>query len=204
MAEPRIKQVEEKVLNVAIEVVKKGEGALFVIGGDVTYDRLLKQKFEPFSVFDPGAEKILLGLAVIDGAVIIGRDGAVRDYSALIKDTKPLTGFGTRHAAALTAAKEDNIVVLCSEEERKIKIFRKGKMVMQVDALQKNIEKEVPEISNMLESPEVKSLLESVGAGFIGTIGVATLAPALGISLLPGVIIFGGSYFAIKKLLEKQ
>ncbi len=198
-----IKDIEEKVLKVAIEVVRKGEGALFCIGGIVDYDRLLKQKLDRFSVFDQGAEKVMLGLAVIDGAVVLDDKGFVTDYGAMVRNATPLVGFGTRHAAGLAASKTANTVILCSEEERKIKIFRKGKMVMQVDALEKNIEKKAPEIVSLLEGPEVRSLLESIGAGFISTIGVGALAPALGISLIPGVLIFGGSYFAIKKLLER-
>jgi hypothetical protein len=42
-----------------------------------------------------------------------------------------------------------------------------------------------------------------VGAGFLGTLGVATLLPGLGVTIIPGVIIFGGSYYALKSLLDK-
>ena len=46
-------------------------------------------------------------------------------------------------------------------------------------------------------------MLETIGAGFIGSIGAATIIPTIGITLIPGVVIFGGSYYAIKKILEK-
>jgi hypothetical protein len=196
------KSIEQIVLKSAIEVVRKGEGSLFVIGEGVKYERLLHQKLKPFSVFDAGAEKTLVGLAIVDGAVIITPEGIVKEYGVLIKNTRAFKGFGTRHAAAVTAAKSGNTVILCSEEERKIKIFRSGRLVMQVDALEKGIEKKVPEISTMLESGEVKDLLASLGMGFLGTIGVGALVPALGVALIPGVIVFGGSYYAIKKLIE--
>lgn len=198
----RKKAIEQIVLKAAIEVVRKDEGALFVIGEGVKYERLLKQKLKPFSVFDPGAEKTLVGLAIVDGAVIITPEGIVKEYGVLIKNTRAFKGYGTRHAAGVTSSKNGSTSILCSEEERKIKIFRSGKLMMQIDALEKGIEKKVPEISTMLESSEVKSLLESLGMGFIGTLGVGALAPALGIALIPGVIVFGGSYYAIKKLIE--
>jgi DNA integrity scanning protein DisA with diadenylate cyclase activity len=187
-----IKKVQQKVLEAAIELARKGEGALFVIGNNVSYSSLIKQKMQKFSVFDDGARKMLVSLATIDGAMIINSNGEVIAYGAMIKKARPVIGYGTRHAAASAASKDGNIAILCSEEERKVKIFKEGKFVLQMDALQKNIEKEIPEVT---------ALLESVGAGLIGTIGVAALAPALGITLLPGVIIFGASYFAIKKIL---
>ena len=113
----------------------------------------------------------------------------------MIKHTTPFVGYGTRHAAAMTASKGNNISILCSEEERKIKIFRNGKYIMQLDALEKNIKKEIHDVA---------TLFESIGAGFLGTIGTAALAPAIGIALIPGVLVFGGSYFAIKSLLKKN
>ena len=112
----------------------------------------------------------------------------------MIKNTKAFSGFVTRHSAAFTASKNSNVAILCSEEERKIKIFRNGKYIMQIDALQKNVDKNIPRIT---------TLFESLGAGFLGTIGAVTLAPALGITLIPGVLIFGGSYLAIKKIMGR-
>ena len=189
-----MKKIEEKILKVAIEIAKQGEGALFVIGDKVEYERLLKQKFEAFSVFDKGAEKILKSFGIIDGAVIIDKKGIVKEYGVMIKKARAFVGYGTRHAAAMTASKKRNTAILCSEEEQKVKIFKNGKYIMQIDALQKNVEKSVPRISTMLES---------LGAGLLGTIGAASLAPALGIALIPGVLVFGGSYYAIKKILKK-
>jgi DNA integrity scanning protein DisA with diadenylate cyclase activity len=199
----RIKKVEEVVLRAAVEVVRKEEGALFVIG-PARYERLLKQRVKPFSVFDKGAEKTLLGLAIVDGAVIIDADGMVQDYGAMIKNTKPYKGYGTRHAAAITAARNGTTSILCSEEERKIKVFRKGRLCMEIDALHKDIDKNIKNISTLLESHDVRNLFESIGAGFIGTVGLTALAPAVGIALVPGVLVFGGGYYAFKKFFQKQ
>jgi DNA integrity scanning protein DisA with diadenylate cyclase activity len=189
-----VKKIQEKILKVAIEIVREGNGALFVIGNNLEYRRLMRQKFEPFSVFDKGAEKTLKGLAVVDGAVIISKAGIVKDYGVMIKSTRAFVGHGTRHAAAYSASKKGNISIMCSEEERKVKIFSNGRYIMQLDALQKNIENQTHKIATMLET---------VGAGFIGTVGVATLAPALGIAMIPGVIIFGGTYYAIRRIISK-
>ncbi|MDD5192393.1 MAG: DNA integrity scanning protein DisA nucleotide-binding domain protein [Candidatus Nanoarchaeia archaeon] len=187
------KKIEKEILEVSIEITKKGEGALFVIGNNIRYTRLLKQKFRTFNVLDKGARKVLVGIATIDGAVIIDKKGNVKDYGAMIKNVKAFKGYGTRHSAAISASKDDNTSILCSEEEKKVKIFKNGRYIMQVDALEKGIEDKTSGIATMLET---------IGAGFIGTIGVVTLAPTLGIALVPGVIIFGGSYYAIKRLLS--
>ncbi len=189
----KIKKIKEEIIGIALEIAKEGEGALFVVGKGVKYTLLKKQKVRPFNLFDRGSEKILKHIAIIDGAVIIDNQGNVLAYSAMIQKAKPFFGYGTRHAAAMTASKNGNLAILCSQEEHKVKIFKNGRLIMQLDAFQKNIEKEIPRISSMLES---------LGAGVIGTIGVAALAPALGIALIPGVLVFGASYYAIKKIVK--
>ena len=188
----KIKEIEEKILKLAVHIARDGEGALFVIGENVEYSLLVKQRMKMFSVLEQGSEKTLRALAIMDGAVIISREGLVVSYGAMIKKSKPYIGYGTRHAAAMTASKNKNIVIMCSEEERKVKIFRNGKFIMQMDALQKDVEKDIPKVADVLES---------MGAGFVGVIGAAALAPALGIALVPGVIIFGGGYYAAKKII---
>jgi DNA integrity scanning protein DisA with diadenylate cyclase activity len=194
MSAKKIQEIEELIIKIALEIAKSGEGCLFVIGEDVKYESLIKKKFTKLNIFEKGAEKILKGLAVIDGAIVLDRKGNLIAYGALIKNTKAFIGFGTRHAAALTASREGRISILASEEERKVKVFKDGKYIMQIDALQKDVKKSASTASK---------ILESTGAGFIGTLGAATLAPTIGVALLPGIIIFGGSYFAIRALLER-
>src|SRR3989344_6047110 len=112
MAKKSIQQIEEVIIKIAIEIARNGEGALFIIGKKVDYAKLIKQKFTKLNVFEKGAEKILKGLAVIDGAVIINNAGNLVDYGVLIKKPKPLIGYGTRHAAAMAASKNENISIL--------------------------------------------------------------------------------------------
>jgi DNA integrity scanning protein DisA with diadenylate cyclase activity len=186
-----LKELQETLIQVGLRIAKRGEGALFVIG-EVEYSSLVDQSVPPFKVIEN--PKLLESLALMDGAVIIDKEGIMRAYGAMIKTTKTYKNFGTRHSAALTAAEGDNLVVIVSEEDKKIRILKKGKMIMQIDALQKNVENTVPQAVDMLES---------VGAGAIGTIGTSLLIPALGITLLPGIVIFGSAYYLGKMLTKK-
>lgn len=192
MNKTKLKQLEETLVQVGLRIAKRGEGALFVVG-DGEYKTLIDQSVPPFiPVENP---KLLESLALIDGAVIINHEGLVKAYGAMIKSTSTFKNFGTRHSAAISASKKKgNLVVLISEEDKKVRIMKEGKMVMQIDALQKDVEKSVSHAVN---------LLESVGAGTLGTIGTTLLAPALGLALLPGVIVFGSAYYLGKVLTKK-
>lgn len=187
----KIKEIEETLIQVGLRIAKRGEGALFVVG-EVEYKPLVDQTVPPFLVSKN--PKLLESLALMDGAVIINFDGFVDAYGVRIKSKKVLKNFGTRHSAAISSANGKNLVVVVSEEDKKIRILRKGKMVMQIDALQKGVEKSVPNAVNVLES---------VGAGTIGTIGTSILIPAMGITFLPGVILFGSVYYLGKALSKK-
>jgi DNA integrity scanning protein DisA with diadenylate cyclase activity len=186
-----LKKLEETLIQTGLKIAKRGEGALFVVG-NVEYKPLVNQDIPPFkAISNP---KLLESLALMDGAVIINEKGFVIAHGVMIKSKKTLKNFGTRHSAGLSAASGNNLVVIVSEEERKIKILKKGKMVMQIDALAKNVEKNI--------SGAVKAL-ESIGAGTVGTIGTSLLLPSLGIAFLPGVIVFGSAYY-ISKIISKK
>jgi len=190
-ADNDFKKLEETLIQVGLRIAKRGEGALFVVG-EVEYSPLINQSVPPFKAIEN--PKLLESLALMDGAVIINKKGFVSAYGVKIKSTKILKNFGTRHSAGISAAKGDNLVVIISEEDKKVKILKKGKMIMQIDALQKNVEQNV--------SYAVK-ILESVGAGAVGTIGTSLLFPPLGIALLPGIIFFGSAYY-IGKMIKKK
>lgn len=186
------KELKEMLIQVCLRIAKRGEGALFVVG-DVEYMELVDQGVSPFKVIDN--PKLLESLALMDGAVIIDQEGFLKAYGVRIKSTKVFKNFGTRHSAAISAAKKDNLVVLVSEEDKKIRILKNGKMIMQIDALQRNVESEIP---------KAVKILESVGVGTIGTIGTGLLAPALGLALLPGILVFGSAYYLIDKFVKKK
>jgi len=188
-----LKKLEETLVQVGLRIAKRGEGALFVVG-DVKYKTLIDQTVPPFKVISN--PKLLESLALMDGAIIIDENGMLKAYGAMIKSTTTFKNFGTRHSAALTASKKPgNLVVIISEEDRKIRILKNGKMMMQIDALQKNVEKSVSDAVNVLEG---------VGAGAIGAIGTSILAPTVGLSLLPGIVLFGSGYYLIKLLSRKM
>ena len=186
------KKLEEVLIQVGLRIAKRGEGALFVVG-DVEYIPLVNQTVPPFKVADN--PKLLESLALMDGAIVIDFNGRLKAYGVKIKSTKVFKNFGTRHSAAISAAKKGNLVVIVSEEDKKVRILRDGKMIMQLDALQKDVEKTVP---------HAVEFLETIGAGTIGTIGTSLLVPALGLTFLPGVVIFGSAYYLIKILSRKH
>lgn len=184
-------KIEETILQVGLKIAKRNEGALFVIG-EVENKPLVDQTVPPFSVINN--PKLLESLALMDGAVIIDKNGFMSSYGTMVKSNKIFKNFGTRHSAALSASKNGNIVFLVSEEDKKVRIFRNGKLTMQVDALQKNVENSVSKAVN---------ILESVGAGTLGTIGTTIVAPTLGLSLLPGILVFGSAYYIGKVITDK-
>jgi DNA integrity scanning protein DisA with diadenylate cyclase activity len=184
-------KIQETLIQVGLRVAKRGEGALFVVG-KTEYKPLVDQTVPPFNITEN--PKLLESLALMDGAVIINLNGLMEAYGVRIKSERILKNFGTRHSAALSAAKGDNLVVVISEEDKKIRILKKGKMVMQLDALQKGVEKNVPRAVNVLES---------LGAGAVGVIGTSLLLPAAGVAFLPGIIAFGSAYYLIRRLFKK-
>jgi hypothetical protein len=129
---------------------------------------------------------------MIDGAVIINHNGIVVDYGVKVGTKKVLKGFGTRHAAAYSASFfKSTIAILVSQEERKIKIFSKGKVVAKIDALEKGIEKKVE---------KAHEILESIGIGTISSLSLTALAPSLGVAIVPGILLFGIPYYVFKKI----
>lgn len=186
------KKIEEILIQVALRIAKRGEGALFVVG-DVQYKPLINQQVPPFKAIEN--LKLLESLALMDGAVIINFNGFVEAYGVMIKSKKIFKDFGTRHSAAFSASVKDNLVVIVSEEDKKVKILKKGKMVMQIDALQKNVEKSIP---------AAVKVLEIVGAGTVGAIGTSLLIPGFGLAFLPGIIVFGSIYHLTKILTSKE
>jgi len=186
-----IKKIEETLIQVGLRIAKRGEGALFIVG-KVEYKPLVDQTVPPFNVI--GNPKLLESLALMDGAVIINGKGFMEAYGVRVKSKKVLKNFGTRHSAGISSAVGENLVVIVSEEDKKIRILKKGKLVIQFDALQKDVEKSV---SKAIQA------LESIGAGTVGAIGTSLLLPAAEIAFLPGIILFGSVYYLGKFLSKK-
>lgn len=191
MMEDKIKAV---LIDTAIKIAKNGKGCLFVImENKIRYSPLLKQDIKPFPIFKN--ERRLQALAVLDGAVIIDSKGRVLGYSCNILDVKSFNGFGTRHSAGYTASLKNNTSILASEEDRKVRIFKNGKLIMQIDALEKGVEKNTLEAVNFFES---------AGVGALGTLTLISTVPSLGVAIVPGIIVFGSAHYLIKLLVNKK
>jgi len=184
-------ELQETLIQVGLRIAKRGEGALFVVG-DVKYSPLVEQAVPPFYVVKN--PKLLESLALMDGAVIIDTEGKLIAYGAMIESKKVFKNYGTRHSAGITASQNGNHVVIVSEEDKKLRILRDGKMIMQIDPFHKNVEKAVPEAVNFLES---------LGAGTIGALGTSFLVPSLGIYLVPGIAVFGSAYYLTRSLQKR-
>ena len=190
----KIKNIEKTLIDIAIKIAKQEKGCLFVIKiNGLNFDTLLPQDVKPFDILEN--QRRLEALALLDGACIVDKNGSLIAYSAKIINTKVFKGFGTRHSAAYTASLNKNVAILASEEDRKIRIFKNGKLIMQIDPMEKNIESKTKEAVNVLES---------IGAGSIATIGASVLAPTLGITLIPGIVIFGSTYYLVKLIQKKK
>jgi hypothetical protein len=192
MSNEKFKELQEFLIQVSIKIAKRGEGAIFTVGGSVQHKPLVAQTVPPFDVIKN--PKLLESLALMDGAVLLDEKGMLIAYGTMIKSNKIYHNFGTRHSAAISASKKAELVVMVSEEDKKVRIFKAGKMILQIDPFQKGIEKAVPEAVNFLES---------LGAGTLGALGTSLLVPGLGIALLPGIVLFGSAYYLTKSLKKK-
>jgi hypothetical protein len=176
-------EVEKCLIEIALKIAREGKGCLFVMKEkNLDYDFLLPQDIKPFPVLDN--RRRLEALAIIDGACIIDSHGNLIAYGVKINHTKSYKGYGTRHSAAYTAS-FGNISIMASEEDRKVRIFKEGDLMAQMDALERNID---------TKASDTASLLESIGVGSLVTIGSSMiLPPSAGIAIAPGVIFFGST-----------
>ena len=181
------------MIDIAIKICKQKKGCLLVImNHKFDYAPLIEQDVKPFNIV--GNQRRVEPLAMFDGCCVFTPDGDLIAYAIQVLNSKPFTGFGTRHSAAYTASLNGNTVIISSEEDQKVRVFKDGKLMVQIDALEKNIEN---------RTHEIVSIMESIGVGTIGTIGVGILAPTVGLTLIPGIVIFGSAHFIIKYLGSK-
>jgi hypothetical protein len=184
----KMENIEETLTKIAIKIAKQSKGCIFVImKNKFDYAPMIEQDIKPFSVYEN--QRRTEALALLDGACIISPEGDLIAYSANILYVKTFVGYGTRHGAAYTASHNGNTVIMASEEDSKVRIFKDGKLIMQVDPFEKGIE---------ARTKEVVSILESIGAGTLSAIGVGVLVPTIGITLIPGIIVFSTSHYVFK------
>ena len=192
-----IQEIEKAILDLSIKICKRGEGGMFILGDDMNdFSFLVNQNFNKFNILDN--PKTAESLALQDGAVWIKNNGELVGYGIMMNKLIPILNKGTRHASAMAACQngnKDNKVFLISQEDKKIKIFESGEIVMQLDVLEEGVEKNTGKAIN---------ILESIGAGAGATILAGMVFPAIAIAVVPGIFIFGSSHFLLKTILGKK
>lgn len=191
------KEIEKTLIDVCLKIAKNNKGCILVLmDNPINYEPLFPQDVIKFNIV--GSERRVEALALLDGACIINPNGEFIGYGMNIKDVQTIVGNGgTRHQASYTASMNGNKVFMASEEDKKVKIWHNGKVIMQIDALEKGIETRTSEAAN---------ILESFGFGSLATISSTILAPAvlagIGIAVVPGIIIFGTIHYVTKQIFN--
>ncbi len=177
------------VLETAKELSAKKLGALFVIAPKNKfrniYEPLYPQVIGKHRISESGAKELILKLAELDGAFLIGDDGILIAFGARIEKSQALKGYGTKHAAAtgITSHIKNSTAILVSEETNWIKVFKKGNIVLQMDS-----SKTPKSVMH-----KVVTFLTDNDTTLLATAGVTAAI----VGFLP-VVIVSGTYIAIK------
>ncbi|MEW6439934.1 MAG: diadenylate cyclase [bacterium] len=146
--------VLQSVLTVAMEVAREGRegssvGALFVVGDSQKVLEASKAMImNPFHgypedqrrITDPSLIETVKEICQIDGGFIIRSDGVIlsagRYIDTTAKGVQVPRGLGARHMAAAAISKStDAIAVAVSASTRTVRVFRKGKIVLETKPL---------------------------------------------------------------------
>jgi diadenylate cyclase len=141
-------------VGLAMEIAREGRegnpvGSLFVVGDAQkvleSSRSLILNPFQGYGedqrrITDPALAETIKEIAQIDGAFVIRHDGVIlsagRYLDAPAKGIKMPKGLGTRHLAAAAISKAtDAIAITVSSSTRTVRIFRKGKILMQSSPL---------------------------------------------------------------------
>lgn len=182
-------EVMAVILNISKSLAKGKLGALFVIAerGRITgnYRPHYPQLQFTGNILSKGMDSVVEKLATLDGAIIFTPDGVLLAYGSRILKSETLLGYGTKHAAAkgITSFDKNATAVLVSEESGWIKVFQKGEIVLETDAVE--IEPSTLE--------KVSSFLTNKDMALLASAGIAAAA-----GFAPAVLIVGGAYMVVK------
>ncbi|MCS7191896.1 MAG: diadenylate cyclase [Armatimonadetes bacterium] len=145
-------EVFEQILELSIQIAAEGRegkslGALFVVGDYENVSRYATQLvLNPFrgydelerNVLDPKLNETIKEFCAIDGAFLIRGDGVIEAAGALLHPGFPHEdlpmGLGARHAAAAAITAVTNAVAITvSASTGSVRVFRKGKMVIEIE-----------------------------------------------------------------------
>lgn len=189
---PKLSKKEEVynfLLEAGKDLSKKKLGALFVIAPKDSfknlYEPLYPQVLQSHKIFEKGAKELIIKLAELDGAFLVSDDGTLVAFGARVLKSKALPGYGTKHAAAtgITGHIKNSSAILVSEETNWIKIFKNGKIVLEMDS-----SKTSPSLMH-----NIVTFVTDNDTALLATAG----ASAAIMGLLP-VVIVSGTYLAIK------
>jgi len=187
---PDIKsEVMRNILNISKRLAKDNQGALFIIADREKIDGNFRLHYPQIqfagNLLSKGMDAVVEKLATLDGAMIFTPKGEMVAYGSRILKSETLLGFGTKHAAAKGITLYDDTVtaVLVSEESGWIKVFQKGEIVLETDAV--DIEPTTLD--------KVSRFLTNQDTALLASAGIA--AAALG---APAVLIVGGAYMMVK------
>lgn len=133
-----VREIYEHIFPIARQIARNKGGALFIVGAKRKLKRnhelMFPEMIGGYSLKEPGIGKVLVKLATLDGAVLISDHGDILAYGAKLKRSRPLKGFGTRHAAAcgMTYHVKDSFGILVSEESNWVKIFKEGGIALEI------------------------------------------------------------------------
>lgn len=182
-------EVISSILNISKRLAKENQGALFVIADRKQIEGHYRLHYPQIqfagNLLSKGMEAVVEKLATLDGAMIFTPKGEMVSYGARILKSETLLGFGTKHAAArgITLYDESITAVLVSEETGWIKIFQKGEIVLETDAV--DIEPSTLD--------KVSRFLTNQDTALLASAGIAAAAVGAG-----PVLIVGGAYMMIK------
>jgi len=145
-------EVIERVVDIASELGSEGRegralGAMFIIGDTDRVLPLTRQLvLNPFrgyppserNILDSSLEETVKELATLDGAFIIRKDGTMETCGTYIRTASQEEfelprGLGARHhAAAAITAITDAIAVTVSESTGSVTIFRRGRIITEI------------------------------------------------------------------------
>ena len=184
-------EVMRVILNISKHLAKENQGALFIIADREKIEGNYRLHYPPVqfagNLLSKGMDAVVEKLATLDGAVIFTPDGELVAYGSRILKSETLLGLGTRHAAArgITLFDDSFTAILVSEESNWIKVFQKGDVVLETDAV--DIEPStLDKVSRFLTNHDMALL---AGAG---------ISVAAGIVSAPAVLIVGGAYMMVK------
>jgi DNA integrity scanning protein DisA with diadenylate cyclase activity len=182
-------EVMRNILNISKRLAKDNQGALFIIADRQKIDGFYRCHYPQIqfagNLLSKGMGAVIEKLATLDGAIIFSPEGEMISYGSRILKSETLLGFGTKHAAARGITLHDDTItaVLVSEESGWIKVFQKGEIVLETDAV--DIEPSTLD--------KVSRFLTNRDTALLASAGIA--AAALG---APAVLIVGGAYMMVR------